>query len=73
MTGWNPGTYRCDEPGGVEHGVVIVGYDDSNGYWIVRNSWGPDWGEGSNGYFKVGYGECRIETYIWSVNGVNPP
>ena len=30
------------------HIVTTVGYTDS--YWIVRNSWGPRWGE--NGYIK---------------------
>ena len=35
------------------HAVSIVGYDDVAGAWIVRNSWGPEWGEG--GYFRIAY------------------
>jgi C1A family cysteine protease len=35
------------------HAVLAVGYDDSVQTFIVRNSWGPDWGMG--GYFTIPY------------------
>lgn len=56
--------YRCDDDSGINHAVVIVGYDDATGAWIVRNSWGATWGPTSDGYFNVGYGECGINTYL---------
>ena len=34
----------------INHAVVVVGYD-SDGNWIVKNSWGTGWGE--NGYAVV--------------------
>lgn len=40
------------------HAVVIVGYNDAESYWIVKNSWGTGWGE--NGYFRIAYSECNI-------------
>lgn len=41
------------------HQICVVGYDDSQSCWIVKNSWGH-WGE--NGFFRIAYGECGIDT-----------
>lgn len=30
----------------VNHAVVVVGYDKINKWWLIKNSWGPTWGEG---------------------------
>jgi C1A family cysteine protease len=46
---------------GGNHVVVLVGYDDAAGVWILKNSWGTTWGPHNNGYFEMGYGECIIE------------
>jgi len=35
------------------HAVVVVGWSDAGQYFIVKNSWGPDWGEG--GFFRIAY------------------
>jgi C1A family cysteine protease len=35
------------------HAVLAVGYDDEDGLFICRNSWGPDWGD--SGYFYMPY------------------
>jgi len=52
------------------HAVVVVGWgvDSSSkqAYWIVKNSWGPDWG--LNGYFWIlrGKNECDLESNMFS-------
>ena len=35
------------------HAVIIVGYDRAKKHFIVRNSWGPGWGD--KGYFYMPY------------------
>lgn len=44
------------------HAVAIVGYNDAENYWIVKNSWGTGWGE--TGWFKIRYGQCNIDSYM---------
>ena len=55
---------KCSLGGQQDHAVTIVGYGvdkDDTTYWIVKNSYGEDWGE--SGYFRVLAGEnlCLIE------------
>jgi C1A family cysteine protease len=70
---YGSGIYR--HTSGVERGghcVTIVGYDDNAKCWICKNSWGAGWGE--NGFFKIGYGECAIDTWqVCAVEGVTAP
>ena len=53
---------------GINHAVTLVGYgtDSTSGmdYWIIKNSWGKDWGE--SGYFRIrrGNGTCGVNCYI---------
>jgi C1A family cysteine protease len=45
------------------HAVCIVGYDDQHRCWICKNSFGPQWGGVFNGFFKIAYGDCYIDSY----------
>lgn len=56
-------SYPAENPEGMNHAVVIVGWDDTltisesdqPGAFIVRNSWGDGWGH--DGYFYVSYAD----------------
>lgn len=50
------------------HCVCVVGYNDSQGCWICKNSWGTGWGEA--GFFRIGYGQCGIDSEMIGPNGV---
>lgn len=53
------------------HNVLVVGYDDAQQAWIIKNSWGPTWHV--NGYALIGYGEASIDLYAKAgVQNVNP-
>ena len=52
----------------LNHAINIVGYNQTNSYYIVRNSWGTTWGMSGYGYFAFadGNGTCGINSkVIW--------
>ncbi|KAL0908398.1 hypothetical protein M5K25_022892 [Dendrobium thyrsiflorum] len=65
---YKKGVYTSDtcgkSPLDVNHAVLAVGYgvEDDISYWLIKNSWGSDWGD--NGYFKMEFGKnmCGVAT-----------
>jgi len=49
----------------LDHAVQLVGYNPSHGgYWVVRNSWGPNWGEGGYILLQFGQNVCGMANYV---------
>lgn len=74
---------KCSDPDRetVNHAVTVVGYGqsadahdgrpDCKEYWIIKNSWGPEWG--TKGFFKLcadinenenAFGTCQVNLYV---------
>jgi len=55
----------------VDHCVQATGYanyNTGNAYWIVRNSWGTDWGENGFIWIQIGQDLCSIGDYATIVS-----
>jgi len=66
--GYNGGVLNDTACGtATNHAITAVGYgsEDGQAYYIVRNSWGADWGE--EGYVRIaaveGVGICAIQAH----------
>ena len=58
------GTFNGEKNGTGSHFVLIIGWDDSKKAWLVKNSFGMEWGEQGFGWVK--YGSNRIgESTAW--------
>jgi hypothetical protein len=55
---YSGGIFNGTASGQCNHAVILVGWDDAGGYWIMKNSWGTGWGE--SGYMRIAYGSQQI-------------
>jgi Papain family cysteine protease len=44
----------------INHAICLVGWDDTKGAWLLKNSWGPRWGV--NGFMWIKYGTALVGT-----------
>ncbi len=53
--------------GGGGHAVVIVGWDEADGTWIIKNSWGAGWTNAQSGATPLGNGYGKIPYgHVWT-------
>ena len=58
---YKDGVFRGGPKQKVNHAITIVGWDDDKNAWLIKNSWGADWGMG--GFAWVDYDYNGIGTY----------
>jgi C1A family cysteine protease len=64
---YSSGVLKCRNNTEMNHAVLLVGYTQDS--WIVKNSWGKNWGE--SGYVRmsnVAGQNCGVGTYIVTSN-----
>ncbi|MEO8073191.1 MAG: C1 family peptidase [Acidobacteriota bacterium] len=49
------------ESGQINHVVLLVGWDDEKQAWLIKNSWGENWGE--KGFAWIKYGSNNIGVF----------
>jgi cathepsin L len=54
---YTSGVFNEHASGSVNHGVTLIGWDDTKGAWLIKNSWGTGWGD------PCGYGTQK--GYMW--------
>jgi uncharacterized protein (TIGR03382 family) len=65
ISNYSGGVFEGPGCSGTNHIVTMVGWDDGDGAWYIRSSWGTGWGEG--GYMRCKYGVSAMgegATYI---------
>jgi C1A family cysteine protease len=53
------------------HAMLIVGYDDARASWLVRNSWGSEWGE--QGHLWIAYDVMEYYSHphaFWTIGAI---
>ncbi|MCF8706236.1 C1 family peptidase, partial [Corynebacterium sp. MC-25] len=64
----------------LDHGVLLVGYGSAGfapirfkekAYWVIKNSWGENWGE--HGYYKIcrGRNVCGVDSMVSTVAAIH--
>ena len=71
MDNYKGGIFTADRCGkDIDHAVTIVGY--TKDAWIIKNSWGPTWGEDGYLLLERGSNACGVAEYGVYVSNAEP-
>jgi len=49
---YKSGVFNGENSRSINHVVMLIGWDDAKQAWLIKNSWGKDWGEDGFGWIK---------------------
>lgn len=52
----------------INHAVTLIGFNENDNAWIVRNSWGSRWGEAGHIRLAMGQNTCSMNNYVYMLN-----
>ena len=67
---YTSGVFNEQSSAQINHGVTLVGWDDSKSAWLIKNSWGTNWG--LSGYMWIAYTSNSIGKGAAWVHAINP-
>tara|TARA_B110000285_G_scaffold157237_1_gene175418 strand:+ start:2267 stop:3187 length:921 start_codon:yes stop_codon:yes gene_type:complete len=71
MEGYKGGIFTADMcSNDIDHAVTIIGY--TNDAWIIKNSWGPEWGVNGYLYLERGKNACGVAEYMVYIDSAYP-
>jgi cathepsin L len=71
MDNYRGGIFTADQCGkDIDHAVTIIGY--TKDAWIIKNSWGPNWGVGGYLLLERGTNACGVAEYGVYVSNAEP-
>jgi hypothetical protein len=68
LANYRGGVFNEKDLGMINHVVLLIGWDDAKQAWLVKNSWGAEWGE--NGFGWIKYGSNNIGVFAAWVDAV---
>lgn len=60
LLAYKSGVFNEKTVGSVGHVVLIIGWDDAKEAWLIKNSWGEEWGEKGFGWVKYGSNDIGL-------------
>jgi hypothetical protein len=59
--GYRGGVFNEHNQGGVNHAILLTGWDNDQHAWRIQNSWGEQWGE--NGFMWIDWQSNNVGQY----------